>query len=64
MNKIQVMLKIILKKIMEILYKELVNTFEKEGNYIENELVNYDESYKLDEPKDCVESIRLTESEI
>jgi hypothetical protein len=42
-------------------YEELVKTFEKESNYIENKLVNYDESCKLDEPKDCVESIRLTE---
>ena len=42
-------------------YEELVKTFKKEGNYIENKLVNHDESCKLDEPKDCVESIRLTE---
>lgn len=42
-------------------YEELVNTFEKEGNYIENKLVNYEDSCKLDSPKDCVESIRLPE---
>jgi hypothetical protein len=42
-------------------YEELVKTFKKEGNYIENKLVNHDESCKLDEPADCVESIRLTE---
>jgi hypothetical protein len=42
-------------------YKELIDTFKKEGNYIKNKLVNYDESCKLDKPEDCIESIRLTE---